>query len=350
MTASISAAVRFATDALVAAGSDPAAARRVAESLVEANQSGLESHGLARLPGYVRRMRAGGTSPEPWSLRGAAGGPVESYDGRGGLGHVHLDLATERAAELCNEHGVGVVGVADSNHAGALGPRGRRLAEQGLIGLLFTNAPAVLAPPGGRTAVVGTNPIALSAPVPGGPPLVCDLSASQVSRGKIMLAADQQTPIPSTWARDAEGRPTEDARAALSGTLAPLGGTKGFALALAIEVLTGVLLGPVVGPDVRDFFGEDLSEPQRVAHLVIALDPARFGELGAFEARMARLRDAIAASGDPGATRLPGSRAASLQAERGSEIPVEPALRDTLTRLAAELGIEPLVTDRRAPA
>jgi (2R)-3-sulfolactate dehydrogenase (NADP+) len=342
--ATVPALVRFATDALVAAGSDPDQAQQVARSLVDANQSGLEGHGLSRLPGYVRRLRAGGTSPEPWSLR-AADGPIESYDGRGGLGHVHLDFATERAAVLCVEHGVGVVGVGDSNHAGALGPRGRRLAERGMIALLFTNAPAVLAPPGGRAAVIGTNPIALAAPVPGGPPLVCDLSASQVSRGKIMLAAEQETPIPPTWALDAEGRPTEDPRAALTGTLAPLGGTKGFALALAIEVLTGVLLGSVVGPDVRDFFGDDLSEPQRVAHLIIALDPARFGALDGFQARMTRLCEAVADAGDPGATRLPGSRAARLRVEREREIPVDAGLQRTLAQLADELGIPRLAAD-----
>jgi LDH2 family malate/lactate/ureidoglycolate dehydrogenase len=341
VTATVEAAVRFATDALVAAGSDAADARRVAESLVGADQAGLESHGLSRLPGYVRRVRAGGTSPGPWALRSASGS-IESYDGLAGLGHVHLDLAAERAASLCSEHGIGAVGVANSNHAGALGPRARRLAERGLIGLLFTNAPAVLAPPGGREAVIGTNPIALAAPVPGRPPLVCDLSSSQVSRGKIMLAAEQQTPIPPTWALDADGRPTEDPEAALSGTLAPLGGTKGFVLALAVEVLTGVLLGPVTGPDVRDFFGQDLSEPQQVAHLVLALDPARFGSLGAFEARMLRLCEAIAEAGDPGATRLPGSRAAALAAERESRIPFGAGLERSLADLAGELGIEPL--------
>jgi LDH2 family malate/lactate/ureidoglycolate dehydrogenase len=349
VTATVEAAVRFATDALVAVGSDAADARRVAESLVGADQAGLESHGLSRLPGYVRRVRAGGTSPGPWAPRSASGS-IESYDGLGGLGHIHLDLATERAAALCAEHGIGVVGVANSNHAGALGPRARRLAERGMVGLLFTNAPAVLAPPGGREAVIGTNPIALAAPVPGRPPLVCDLSASQVSRGKIMLAAEQQTPIPSTWALDAAGRPTEDPQAALAGTLAPLGGTKGFVLALAVEVLTGVLLGPVTGPDVRDFFGQDLSEPQQVAHLVLALDPARFGAVSGFEARMLRLCGAIAEAGDPGETRLPGSRAAALAMERESRIPVGSGLQRSLADLAGELSIEPLRTDVDAVA
>jgi (2R)-3-sulfolactate dehydrogenase (NADP+) len=329
---------RFAAALLGAAGAGADDADLVARSLVAADLAGHGGHGLSRLPGYIARLRAGGTVPGSWRVV-ARRGPVETYDGAGGLGHVHLELATDRAAALAREHGIGVVGVSASNHAGALGVRAARLARDGFVALLVTNAPAVLAPPGGETAVVGTNPIALAAPAPGGPPLICDLATSQVSRGQIMKAAQEKRPIPADWALDGAGHPTTDADAALAGTLMPLGGPKGFALALIVEVLTGGLLGPAVGPEVRDFFS-DHEHPQGISHLVLVIDPAAFGDRDGFDARMARLRDAVLAAGE--ATRLPGSRSAAAEAAAGGTVTLDDGLVERLDSLASELGVEPI--------
>src|SRR4051794_38438511 len=327
----------LAAGLLEAAGATSEDAEALAGSLIAAERAGHPGHGLSRLPGYVGRLRAGGTVSGPWE-RVRARGPVESYDGRAGLGHVHLDQAVERAAALAREHGVGVVGVSRSNHGGALGIRARALAGRGRVAVLLTNAPAVLAPPGGAVPVLGTNPIALGAPPPEGPPVVCDLATAQVSRGHIMRAAQEGRPIPEGWALDASGTPTTDAAAALAGTLLPLGGAKGFALALLVEVLTGALLGPAVGPEIADFFS-DHERPQDIAHLVIAIDPAALGDAAAFLARMGRLGDAVHAAGEPGATRLPGSRAT---ARDGDAIEIPPGLAATLARLGDELG-EPAI-------
>jgi (2R)-3-sulfolactate dehydrogenase (NADP+) len=326
----------LASGLLEAAGAAPDEAAIVARSLVAAELAGHAGHGLARLPGYVGRLRAGGTVPGPWEPT-RTGGPVEVYDGRAGLGHVHLELAVERAAVLAQEHGIAAVGVSRSNHAGTLGVRARALAERGLVALLLTNAPAVLAPPGGARAVLGTNPIALAAPRPGGPPIVCDLATAQVSRGHVMRAAQEGRPIPPGWAKDAAGQPTEDADAALAGTLMPLGGPKGFALALAVEILTGALLGPAVGPEVADFFS-DHDESQDVAHLVVVLDPRAFGDAAGFTARIGRLAEAVLGAGDPGATRLPGERAATHEAAARGTLELGTGLSATLSALAAELG------------
>jgi len=344
MRLSLGEARTFVERVLLAAGARQDDAEIMARALVEAEHAGHAGHGLARLSGYVGRLRAGGTRSVNWT-RVRSHGAVESYDGRDGLGHVHLERAIARAAELCADHGIAAVGVSHSNHAGALGPRARRLAEGGLVALLATNAPAVLAPPGGRRAVVGTNPLAVAAPVPGGPPLVCDVSTSQVSRGAIMRAAQRGSEIPSGWALDAAGLPTQDPTAALAGTLMPLGGPKGFVLALAVEVLTGALLGPAVGQEVQDFFGDSLDRPQGIAHLVLALDPARFGEATAFSARMGRLRDAVLGAGEPQATRLPGARAVAHAARQGDAVEVDDELLGMLSGLAAEVGTQPLISD-----
>jgi (2R)-3-sulfolactate dehydrogenase (NADP+) len=301
---------------LDAAGAAPDEAAIVARSLVAAELAGHAGHGLSRLPGYVGRLRAGGTVPGPWGPI-KRGGPIEAYDGRGGLGHVHLELATARAREL---------------------------AAEGLVAVLLTNAPAVLAPPGGKRPVLGTNPIALAAPRPDGPAIVCDLATAQVSRGHIMRAAQEGRPIPRGWAKDAAGNPTDDAKAALVGTLMPLGGPKGFALALLVEILTGALLGPAVGPEIADFFS-DHDRPQDISHLVIAFDPKAFGDPAGFSERMGRLAAAVQHAGDTGETRLPGERAVTHEAAAGGTLEIGDGLAARLEALAAELG-EPTIVSR----
>jgi (2R)-3-sulfolactate dehydrogenase (NADP+) len=338
MTVRATTARDFAHRVLVRAGVGERDAAVMADSLIAAERAGHAGHGLARLPGYVGRLAAGGTVSAPWRAI-TARGPVEVYDGRAGLGHVHIRDASDRAVALAAEHGVGIVGVANSNHCGALGTHARRLAESGLVALMATNAPPALAPPGAVVAVLGSNAVAVAAPLRGRPPIVCDLSAAKVNRGAIMRAAQEGRPIPEGWACDPEGRPTTDANAALAGTIAPLGGSKGFALALAIELVTGGLLGPATGPQVADFFGPALEVPQGVSLLVVALDPSAFGDPDAFAARVATLARAVEEAGPPGATRLPGTRSAAHAERLGERVEVDAGLRATLDSLADDLGI-----------
>ena len=326
---------KFVVSLLRAAGAAEGDAATMADGLIAAEEYGHVGHGLARLPHYVKRLRAGGMrSARPVLARGR--GAVEVYDGQDGFGHTHLRFAARRAAELARLHGVGAVGVSRSNHAGALGLCAREVAVEGTIVVLMSNAPAVLAAPSGTIAVVGTNPLALAAPIPGDEPLVCDGGMSQVSRGLLLRALQEGNAIPLGWAFDAAGEPTTDPGAGLSGTLAPLGGAKGFALAVLVEVLTGVLLGPRVGPEIGDFFSERSDDPQGISHLALAFEPTCFGEEGGYEQRITRLRDAILASGEPGATRVPGSRA--RRAPRAEELRVAATLASQLDELAAELG------------
>jgi (2R)-3-sulfolactate dehydrogenase (NADP+) len=332
------AAESFVNAILRAAGATGDQASRLAVLLVEATRQGLHGHGLSRLPGLAHRVQAGGISTESWRLT-KSDGPVESWDGRAGPGHLHVSDASERAARLCAEYGLGLVGVSNSNHGGALGVYATHLARNGLVCLIATNAPAVMAPPGGHKAVLGTNPFCLAAPVSAGHPLVCDFATSVVSRGQILLAAQANRPIPIGWALDEHGESTDDAIAGLAGSLQPSGGAKGFVLALAIEALTGVLLGPAVGPEIVDFFGGDPSCPQGISHLVLALEPTCLGPKDAFLARMDRLREAVEAAGDPGVCRLPGSRRASAERSQGSHLRLNSETVRVLDQLADEFGV-----------
>jgi (2R)-3-sulfolactate dehydrogenase (NADP+) len=307
----------LAVRALTALDVPAADAAIVAACLVDAELEGRAGHGLVRLPFLLRRLRAGLIDPRPrlevTRLRPA----TALLDAGNGLGPVAGVRAVDLAAELAGTYGAGVVAVRRGNHLGALGFYLRRFVERGLVGLCFSNTPPAVAPPGAASPFLGTNPIAAGFPAPDGPVLV-DMATSQVARGGILLARQAGRPIPEGWAVDAEGRPTTDPDAALGGSLAPLGGHKGFALALMVELLTGVLAGAGVGPGVTGTV-EPSDRPSDVGHSFWSLDPEAFG--GGFAGRAAGLAAELRALGG----RVPGELGAGERRRRlreGVQVPV----------------------------
>lgn len=295
---------------LVASGVEALAAEQTAQALVIADAWGVHSHGLLRLPDYLRRLHAGGCNAAAGLRPVADTGALVTYDGEDGLGHWQLWRAAETARERCVVHGVATVAVGRSSHCGALGVYTLPLVEAGLVGLVFSHGPAVMPPWGGHAALVSTSPLA--AGIPSRPrPAIVDLATSAVARGRIKVYAQRGEPLPDGWAFTAEGEPTTDATAALDGMLAPLGGAKGFALAFLVEALTAGLVGPALSTDVVDMFDPaDAARPQQIAHLVLAMDPVRLDVegKGAGE-RLDRLAEQVTAAGGrlPGAHRvLPG--------------------------------------------
>jgi (2R)-3-sulfolactate dehydrogenase (NADP+) len=301
MSLTLAEAQRLATDLLSAAGMPLDNAKRTAWCTSVAEAWGVASHGLLRLPYYLLRIQAGGYPPDAELSTVTDTGPLVTLDGGGGLGHWQAWRAAELAAGRCARYGIAAVGVANSGHCGALGLYTVPGIEAGQITLVFTNGPAVMPAWGGARPLLSTSPLA--AGIPTRPrPIIVDMATSAVARGKIAAHARNGTPLPRGWALDAAGRPTTDARAALHGLLAPLGGAKGFALALLVEALAGGLAGPNLSADVPDMFADaDAPRPQRVGHLLIAIDAARF------EAAGDRL-DRLASSVEAGGGRLPGAR------------------------------------------
>jgi LDH2 family malate/lactate/ureidoglycolate dehydrogenase len=290
----------FTAAALADLGVPSADASVVAESLVESELDGMATHGLLRLPFLLRRLQAGFITPRP-SFRVLAERPATVLlDGGNALGPVAGLRAVELALERARAAGAGVAAVRHSNHLGALSYYLRRLTGAGAIGLAFSNTPPAMAPPGGRTAYLGTNPIAAGFPTSAEPVLV-DLATSQVARGRILQAARAGEAIPPGWAVDGAGRPTTDPGAAISGSLVPLGGDKGFALALMVEVLSGVLSGSAVGPEVGGTYIASERE-SNVGHCFLAIDPEAFA--GGFRERMDRVVADLRALGG----RAPGDR------------------------------------------
>ncbi|WP_191083134.1 Ldh family oxidoreductase [Roseococcus microcysteis] len=328
---SLGEAETLAARALSAAGANPEMARLTAAALVAAEAEGQGGHGLSRVAmyaGYLREGRAkGDATPRVTAERGGAA----LVDAGNGLAYPALALAEAEAAARAIAHGVSFVTVTNSHHAGAMSLPVRRLAERGLVALAFTNSPYAMPVPGGRRPLLGTNPVAAAFPRRKGPPLLVDLALSEVARGKIMVAAKEGRPIPEGWALDAEGNPTTDAKAALDGAMLAMGGTKGAALALVVELLCVSLGAAAFGFEADSFFAPS-SNPPRLGHALLAVDP---GALAGHAAYLDRVEALITAMlGDEG-VRLPGARREILRANavtQGLAVP-QPVL-DQLHALA----------------
>ncbi len=263
----------------------------VADSLVQADLWGHQSHGLLRLPWYAARLRSGAmravTDPSVLSDTG----PLVLLDGRDGIGQVLTERARRLAVDRARTHGVGVVGVRNSNHFGTAMYFTRRAAQDGFVAVLTTNASPAMAPWGGREKRLGTNPWSIAAPAPEGRVVAVDIANTAVARGKIYLARNRGEPIPETWALSADGAPTTDPTEGVLGVVLPMAGHKGYAITFLMDVLSGALTGSAVGTGVHGPYEADRASG--AGHLFLALDPDAFGERGGYDARVRQLIDEV---------------------------------------------------------
>ena len=284
----------FGTGVLTALGVPGDDAALVADSLVQADLWGHQSHGLLRLPWYAARLRSGAMRavPDPAVLSDT--GPLVLLDGRDGIGQVLTERARRLAVERARTHGVGVVGVRNSNHFGTAMWFTRRAARDGVVAVLTTNASPAMAPWGGREKRVGTNPWSIAAPGPDGTVLALDIANTAVARGKIHLAKNRGEAIPDTWALTADGAPTTDPEEGVLGVLLPMAGHKGYAIAFMMDVLSGALTGSAVGTGVHGPY--EPGARSGCGHLFLALDPDAFGDRAGYEARVRQLVDEVAST------------------------------------------------------
>jgi (2R)-3-sulfolactate dehydrogenase (NADP+) len=277
-------------------------ARSVARALIAAECDGLRGHGLARVPMYAAqaKVRKIDGSFKPVASHPRAG--LITIDAGYGFAFPALELAETELLPAARKQGIAAVAIRKSSHCGAAGHPVERLADKGLVALMFVNTPGAMAPWGGSKPVFGTNPVAFACPLPGRPPLVIDLSLSKVARGNVMTAKQRGENIPEGWALDENGQPTTDPDAALRGTMVPAGDAKGTALALMVELLAAGLTGANFAAEASSYLDAQ-GPPSGTGQLILAIDSAGFGD-GAL-GRFATLAHAIEAQ--PGA-RLPGMR------------------------------------------
>jgi (2R)-3-sulfolactate dehydrogenase (NADP+) len=304
----------LAVRVLVAAGTAEANAAPTADALIAAELDGLASHGVSRLPFYADQIKAGKVDGRAVPTVSRPAAALIRVDACCGLAFPAIDLGFEAASLVARESGLVAIAIANSHHAGVVGHHVEKLAAQGLVGIAFANTPAAIAPWGGTRGIFGTNPIAFACPRSAAPPLVIDLSMSIVARGKLLIAAAKGEPIPAGWALDKEGNPTTDAMAALAGTIEPIGGAKGAALAFMVEILAAGLTGSQFGFEATSFF-EAKGPPPRTGQLFLALDPIALAG-PSFGNRIEILCAAILE--DP-AIRLPGERRLKMRARLSRE-------------------------------
>jgi L-2-hydroxycarboxylate dehydrogenase (NAD+) len=312
-------AERVAARAFETHGIDPSDATHTADVLVTADAMGKGSHGLLRLPRFVRGIAAGNVDPDGTIEPVRDAGAAATLSGGSRLGPVVASEAIAEATARAAEYGVGAVGVHDSNHLGMLGYYTDQARREGFVAIAVTNTEPAMPPYGGAEAVLGTNPIAVATPTD--PPVNLDMSTSAIARGSVLQARERGDRLPEDVALDEAGQPTRDPAAALDGVIRPFGGVKGAGLALVVELLAGGLVGAAMGTDVTGTYHTE--DPCTKGDLFLALDPERLGGPDAVDRMSAFLRDLTAGRTADGVDeiRLPGE--ASLARAETDEVAVD---------------------------
>ena len=277
----------FACAVYESAGVPSEDARLVADTLVQADLWGHQSHGVLRLGWYLERIRSRAMRAVTNANIVRDHGAIAVIDGDDGIGQVLAANAADEAIRRAKAYGIGAVSVRNSNHFGTAMYYTLAASRAGCIGFLSTNASPAMAPWGGRLKAVGTNPWSIAAPAVGRATVVMDIANTAVARGKVYLARQKGIEIPPGWASDADGEPTTDAQKAIEGLILPMAGHKGYAIALMMDVLSGVLTGSGFGDEVHGPY--EAEAKSRCGHLMIALDIEAFQPRAEFDARMERL-------------------------------------------------------------
>ncbi len=326
----------------------------VARLMTQADLLGYDTHGSFRLRQYVNRLRDGGNKPRPNISVVSDTAATAIVDGDNGLGHLAMNRAVELAIEKAGQTGIGWVGVRNGNHAGPASLYVNMVAEADMIGLMAAVGSANhVAPFGGLDLLLGTNPLAIAVPAGSSPPFVLDMATTAAAAGKIKVLAQRGEAMPEGWMVDRQGEPLTDPARQAEGLLLPIGGAKGYGLAMAIGLMAGTLNGAAFGSDVVNFTKETAA-PTNTGQFVAAISVSAFGGVEAFKAStdriFAEMRSSEPLPGhDP--VRIPGQdRPDTLKQRQTEGIPLHPNLVKVLGEIAQELGIEELSVSQTSVA
>ena len=334
--------LEFAMKIYAACGMSGEDAHVAADTLVHADIWGHQSHGFMRLSWYEARLKAGVCDPRGQPEVAVDAGAIAVLDGKEAMGQVVAKKAMIMAIARAKAHGIGAVSVRNSNHFGTAMYFTRLAADAGCIGFLSTNASPAMAPWGGKRKMVGTNPWSWAAPAGRHDHLVLDIANTAVARGKIYLARQKGQQIPADWALTADGEPTTDPLQAIDGIIQPMAGHKGYAIAVVMDMLSGILGGSEFGGRIQGPY--QAKHRSGAGHLAIVLDIEKFQPLDEFGARMERLIAELKATPrSTGTTEIfyPGEiEARNAGHNRRDGIALPENTRADLDRLADINGIE----------
>lgn len=335
---------RFIADSLTRSGLEEPVAAITARHMAYADAKGADTHGIMQLPVYAGRLRDGGINKRPNLAWERETGNTAVLNADNGMGHYVAHLAMERAIELAERGGVSFVTIKNGNHFGAAASYTRMAADAKMIGFITSNAAPLLAAAGGTERVLGNNPFSFSVPRREEAPVILDIACGNVAMGKLTLAHTKGESIPLGWALDKDGAPTTDPLDCLErgGSLVPMGGHKGYGLALMMDILSGVISGSKYGKEVGRI--GDTRRPTGVGCSMFVLNVAKLMPLDEFEDRLEDLVSMVVSSRRaPGVENIylpgqKGSETAAVRAETG--VPLPDKLADRLRELAVELGLE----------
>ncbi|KAK8105719.1 malate/L-lactate dehydrogenase [Apiospora kogelbergensis] len=336
----------FAEGVLRGNGTPADHARTVAECLVAADLRGVDTHGVNRLPSYMARVRAGVLDAAAAPTLTQATPAAAQVDGRNTFGAVAGLAAVRAAVDMARVYGIGMVSVTHSNHFGMSAWLVQKALDEGMMSLVFTNSSPALPAWGARNKLLGVSPIACGAPgADDESPFILDMAPSVAARGKVYKAKRRGEKIPLDWALDAEGRPTDDPAAALEGVMLPMGGPKGSALSIMMDVFSGVFSGSAFAGHVTNPY--DPSKPADAGHFLVAIKPDLFMSLADFRERMKYLYDRVVKESEPaaGVERIffPGEIEQRTERERRSSgIPYVEAEVRALNEEANRVGASPI--------
>ena len=334
-------AVKFLAEVMVSAGLPSGDAKRWAELLTETSLLGFDTHGIRMAERYVDLLSQGGAKaavPELVTDKGA----VALFDGHDALGHLAAWTAVIKAAENAKKYGVSFTAVKNAGHIGACSIYTKALAQRDCIGIVCATSRPGIAPTGGTKATVGINPLSVAAPIDGDNFFLLDMSTTVTAMGKVTMAQDNGQSLPLGWALNKDGRPTTDPKEAKAGSLLPIGGYKGYGLALSIELICSALIGGNFAAEISSWLGEP-SKPPKIPFSMIALDISHFIDPAIFKAVskewLARVTDVPKQEG-VSHIYVPGEMAAEHYRTRIREgIPIEDTTLESYNRLAEKYSV-----------
>lgn len=336
---------RFLTEVFLSSGMPKEDAAWTAETLVQAELRGTSSHGVIRVPDYMRRLKTGANNPTPRVKVVKDAGALALLDGDNGMGQVVARKAMEDCLDRAEKHNVGIVVMQRSNHFGAAASFAALALDRKMVGLCTTNAVKTIAPAGGKQKLLGNNPISIS--VPSDPPILLDMALSTVARGYVLQAQKAGKSIPEGWGVDAEGRPTTDPDEVLeSGSLTPIAGYKGSGLSIAIDAILGALTGGAHSHRIVGIMRR--TDPGNVTHFFAALRIEALLPFGEFRSTVNTLCGFLRASPKAAGVEriwMPGEMEYEREQERKvSGIALLPERYAELSELAGEIGISEMET------
>ncbi|WP_191562648.1 Ldh family oxidoreductase [Metabacillus idriensis] len=276
---------QFCSEVFINAGVSREEAALVSESLIQADLRGVDSHGVVRTSIYLKRIEQKMIDPKAKVTIEAEDDAIVLVNGNNNFGAIVGSKALDIALQKAKKKGAAIVGVKGSNHFGTGAFYALKAIEKNMIVMVMSNASQTMPPTGGVRPFIGTNPLAIGVPTGMEIPFILDMATSVVARGKIIVAAQKGSDIPLGWAIDKKGNPTTDAKAALEGSVLPVGGPKGYAISMFIDILAGVLTGAGFGKYVNNMY-DNWEEPQNVGHFFVAIDINRFMPIEIFKQRM----------------------------------------------------------------